>query len=175
MTAQSELEAPPTTEVAAVQYWLVLDPSDVVTHAIQSNLPQPDAIEVPEAIFAEANDHLGLRRYADGVLAAYEPPPLPAPVPASISSLQFAQILALDGVITQAEALAWAARGELPEAMRDALAEIPEADNQRFAAEMLLSGTKTYERSHPLVPTLGALLDYDAAALDDIWTRAAAL
>lgn len=96
-------------------------------------------------------------------------------VPPSISDRQFAQILALDGVISEDEALAWAARGELPGAMETALSNIPEAGGLRFGAKMLLASATTYERAHPLVPTLGALLLYDAAALDDIWRRAAAL
>ncbi|MBB2965224.1 hypothetical protein [Methylobacterium sp. R2-1] len=99
-----------------------------------------------------------------------------------ISDRQFAQALALDGIITQAEALAWAARGDLPEAMSDALAEIPETGGQRFGAHMLLAGATTFERSHPLTEVLGALLTnpetgqpYDAAALDALWARASAL
>lgn len=101
-------------------------------------------------------------------------PPKP-PIPESISDRQFAQVLALDGVITQDEALAWAARGDLPKRLTDALLEIPEAGGHRFGARMMLSAATTYERHHPLVPTLGALLGMDAAALDSIWTRGAAL
>ncbi|CAO4134746.1 hypothetical protein [Methylorubrum extorquens] len=110
-------------------------------------------------------------------LAGIEPVP-PSAVPASppvISDRQFAQALALAGTITEAEALAWAARGELPQAMEDALDQIPEAENQRFGARMMLAAATTYERNHPLTEQLGALLGYDAAALDALWTRAAAL
>lgn len=101
-------------------------------------------------------------------------PPGSAALP-SISDRQFAQILALDGVISQNEALAWASYGELPRPMELALQSIPEEGGQRFGARMLLASATTYERDHPLVPMLGALLQYDAAALDDIWRRAAAL
>lgn len=107
---------------------------------------------------------------------------LPAPPPSVISDRQFAQALALAGTITEAEALAWAARGELPEAMEDALALIPETGGQRFAARMMLAAATTYERHLPLTEQLGALLTnpatgepYDAAALDALWTRAASL
>ncbi|TXN23981.1 hypothetical protein [Methylobacterium sp. WL9] len=124
-------------------------------------------------------DDAEMRAVYDGLIAAGvkpEPAPPPAPlVPASISDRQFAQVLALDDVVTKAEALAWAARGELPQTLKDALTEIPEAEGQRFGAEMMLSAATLYERSHPLVPMLGALLGYDAAALDDLWTRGAAL
>ncbi|SOR29850.1 conserved protein of unknown function [Methylorubrum extorquens] len=108
--------------------------------------------------------------------------PLWQPPTGVISDRQFAQALALDGIITKAEALAWAARGDLPEAMTDALAEIPEAGGQRFGAHMLLAGATTFERHHPLTDALGALLTnaatskpYDAAALDALWSRAADL
>jgi len=107
---------------------------------------------------------------------------LPAPPPDVISDRQFAQALALAGTITEAEALAWAARGELPEAMEDALALIPETDGQRFGARMMLAGATIFERSHPLTDQLGGLLTnpatgkpYDGAALDALWIRAAAL
>lgn len=107
--------------------------------------------------------------------------PLPVAVPA-ISDRQFAQALALAGTITEAEALAWAARGELPQAMEDALDQIPDTDGQRFGARMMLAAATSYERSHPLTEQLGGLLTnpatgkpYDAAALDALWSRAAAL
>ncbi|MER2249488.1 hypothetical protein ABS772_06115, partial [Methylorubrum podarium] len=99
-----------------------------------------------------------------------------------ISDRQFAQALALVGVISQAEALAWAARGELPDAMTAALAQIPEAGGQRFGAHITLAAATTYELHHPLTTQLGALLTnpatdrpYDAAALAALWARAATL
>jgi hypothetical protein len=108
--------------------------------------------------------------------------PLWRPSAESISDRQFAQALALSGTITEAEALAWAARGELPAAMEAALAKIPEAGGHRFGARMMLAGATTFERSHPLTAQLGGLLTnpavgspYDAAALDALWTRASAL
>lgn len=94
------------------------------------------------------------------------------PVPASISDRQFAQQLAVLGTITETEALAWAARGELPDAIEGAIAALPE--EQRFSARMLLASATTYERSHPLVGALADLLGYDAAEIDDLW-RAASL
>ncbi|MGW5837761.1 hypothetical protein ACWFZ6_06965 [Methylorubrum extorquens] len=95
--------------------------------------------------------------------------------PEVISGRQFAQALALAGTITEAEALAWAARGELPDAMETALDQVPDAGNQRFGARMMLAGATTFERHHPLTEQLGTVLGYDAAALDALWTRAASL
>jgi hypothetical protein len=59
--------------------------------------------------------------------------------------------------------------------MEDALDHIPDADGQRFGARMMLAAATSYERHLPLTEQLGALLGYDAAALDALWTRAAAL
>lgn len=104
-----------------------------------------------------------------------EPPTLDPVVPETISDRQFAQALALAGTIAETEALAWAARGELPAAMEDALNHIPDKDGQRFGARMMLAAATTYERRLPLTEQLGALLGYDATALDALWTRAATL
>ncbi|MEE8629072.1 hypothetical protein [Methylobacterium ajmalii] len=57
--------------------------------------------------------------------------------------------------------------------MAAAIASLPV--DQRFPARMLMSSATTYERDHPLVPALGAMLGYDAAALDALWSAAAAL
>lgn len=123
------------------------------------------------------------RKRIEAVLARHDPSrPPPEAVPDIISDRQFAQALALAGTITEAEALAWAARGELPQALEDALDHIPDADGQRFGARMMLAAATSYERHLPLTEQLGALLTdpatgkpYDAAALDALWTRAAAL
>lgn len=96
----------------------------------------------------------------------------PAGVPASISDRQFAQQLAIDGVITEAEALAWAARGDLPAALE---AVVSQLGQQEFAARMLLSAATAYERAHPLTATLGGLLGYEPADLDRLWQDAAEL
>lgn len=92
-----------------------------------------------------------------------------------ISDRQFAQQLAILGTITEDEAIAWAARGDLPAALEQAIATLPEAGGVQFTARMLLSSATTYERRHPMTDTLGAILGYDAAALDALWRAAAAL
>lgn len=97
----------------------------------------------------------------------------PPPVPAAISDRQFAQQLAVLGTITEAEAIAWAARGDLPAALEAAVEALPAGE--RFAARMLLSSATSYERAHPLVPMLGAIMGYDSAEIDDLWRAAAAL
>lgn len=132
-----------------------------------------DAVEITEAQWRDFIENTGRRRWNGSDVEPYEPPPAPSPVPAVISDRQFAQQLAVLGTITEAEALAWAARGELPDAMEAAIAALPESD--RFGARMLLASATTYERAHPLVAQLGALLEYDAADLDDLWRAAGEL
>lgn len=109
---------------------------------------------------------------AAALQAEWSAPP-PSPVPASISDRQFAQQLAVLGTISEAEALAWAARGELPPALESAIGQLPEGE--RFAARMLLCAAVAYERQHPLVEQLGAVMGYEPADLDDLWRAAAAL
>lgn len=127
---------------------------------------------------------MGMTRLVDGVEVEMTPQeeaeflaslPLPAaaPVPPVISDRQFAQQLAIAGTITEAEALAWAARGEMPAALFAAVAALPEGE--RFGAQMLLAGATTYERTHPLVAQLGAVLNYGPADLDELWSAAALL
>ena len=120
-------------------------------------------IDTPEDWAALLDSGVSIAAYVEPISAT----------PAAISDRQFAQQLAVLGKITEAEALGWAARGELPNAMETAIADLPEGE--RFAARMLLSSATSYERAHPLVPVLGGLLGYDAAAIDDLWRAAAQL
>lgn len=111
---------------------------------------------------------------AASVIVAAEAPPVTAePVPFAISDRQFAQQLAVLGKITEPEAVAWAARGDLPATLEEAVVALPAP--MQFTARMLLSSATTYERSHPLVSALGDLLSYDEAGLDDLWRAAAVL
>lgn len=104
----------------------------------------------------------------------YQPPaPLPPAVPELISDRQFFQALALAGAITREEAIAAVKTGSIPAALQAVLDTLPE--DQRFGAEMLISGATIFERSHPMVPLLGAALGKSAADLDALWTAAAAL
>ncbi|MCO5092069.1 hypothetical protein [Bosea sp. (in: a-proteobacteria)] len=106
------------------------------------------------------------------MLSVSDGPPQAEPVPAAISDRQFAQQLAILGVITEAEAIARAARGDLPAAVETAVDQLPE--DARFPARMLLSAATIYEFDHPLAPALGALLGFSEAERGEIW-RAAAL
>jgi hypothetical protein len=98
--------------------------------------------------------------------------PAPERVPAAISDRQFAQQLAILGTITEAEAIAWAARGELPASLDAAVDDLPVED--QFSARMLLSSATSYEFEHPLGAKLGPKLGFDETARRQLW-RAAAL
>lgn len=98
-----------------------------------------------------------------------------AAVPEVISDRQFAQQLAILGTITEDEAIAWAARGDLPATLERAVSTLPTKDRTQFTARMLLSSAKTYERSHPMTPVIGGLLGYTDESLDELWRQASKL
>lgn len=103
------------------------------------------------------------------VIEDYAPPP--EPVPESVSDRQFFQALALDGMISEAEALAAVQTGALPAP----IAAIIDAMPDQFAARMLLSGATTFERRHPLTDALASALGYSPAQTDDLFRVAASL
>jgi hypothetical protein len=108
---------------------------------------------------------------AGGVPDPYEPPP--APVPDTISDRQFFQQLAIAGVITKAEALAAVKTGDIPAALEKFIAPLP--DDQRFNAEMLLSGATLFQRAHPLTDAIAAAQGMTPEQVDDFFRAAAAL
>ncbi|CAM5769748.1 hypothetical protein [Bosea minatitlanensis] len=123
------------------------------------------------SVIISRDDMPDLWALLDGIdIASFAPPQVD---PEDISDRQFAQQLAIMGTITEAEAVAWAARGELPPAMEAAVAALPEGE--RFAATMLLSSARTYEFSHPLGPQIGALLGFSEEQRRALWLAAAAL
>lgn len=110
---------------------------------------------------------------AGNTIPAFDPPPEIVPVPESISDRQFFHILAVDGLITEAEALAAVKTGDAPAAFEAFIASLPEG--QRFNARMLLEGATTFERRHPLTEAFGALYGMTPEEIDDLWRRASAL
>jgi hypothetical protein len=98
----------------------------------------------------------------------------PPPVPYTISDRQFAQVLALQGLITEADALAWVKVGTVPEQLQ-ALVDDIDDDQVRFAANMLLGGATEFNRDHPMVAQLGAGLQMTSSQIDDIWRVGAQL
>lgn len=122
-----------------------------------------------------ADDPLWAEYRQEALTAPLEPeaPPAPTPPPGSISDRQFFQMLAVLGLIEQGEALAAVKTGDMPMPLQVLLENVPMQD--RFAAEMLLSGATSFDRSHPLVPMLGFAFGWSASQLDDFWREAAKL
>lgn len=97
----------------------------------------------------------------------------PEPVPESISDRQFFHILAMDGLITEAEALAAVKTGDAPAAFETFIASLPE--EERFSARMLLEGATMFRRDHPLTNAFGSMYGLTSEQIDDLWRRASAL
>ncbi|MCO6050828.1 hypothetical protein NGM99_13675 [Mesorhizobium sp. RP14(2022)] len=141
--------------------------------------PNPDckipaqAIPVTFEQWYELVNNQGRRRWEDGKITAYEPPEPEPPVPASISDRQFSQALAMQGLITQDEALAAVKTGDVPADMQAYVDQLPAAE--RFAATMLLSGATSFNRDHPLVDGFGAAKGMTPEQIDDLWRFGATL
>lgn len=99
---------------------------------------------------------------------------VPAYVPQSISDRQFAHVLALQGLISQDEALAWVKTGDVPAALQALVDKIPDP-TIKFSAQMLLAGATVFERDHPMTAQLAAGLGMSSEQVDDLWRAAAAL
>lgn len=103
--------------------------------------------------------------------------PAPARAPTEtvppVSDRQLFQGLAMEGAISEAEALSAVRTGEIPVSLRDVVDRLPEGP--RFEAEMLISGATSFERRHPLVQALGAALGWTDERLDEFWRASAQL
>lgn len=95
------------------------------------------------------------------------------PIPKEISDRQFFQALAIAGAISKDEALDAVKTGAIPATVKSVIDTMP-AD-QKFNAEMHLSGAVTFHRSHPLTSALGAALGWDGEKIDNLWREAAKL
>jgi hypothetical protein len=102
-----------------------------------------------------------------------EVPDPPDPVPEVISDRQFFQALAMNGSITQADALAAVKTGTLPPQLQSAIGAMP-ADEQ-FGAEMLLSGATMFERSNQMTNAMMRELGWTQENMDNLWRYAATL
>ena len=122
--------------------------------------PMPDGLVEDEADIIEGPDG-GLYEAGDPRLVSDE-----------ISDRQFAQALADQGTITQAEALAFVKRGEVPNTLQTAIDGIPDAD-ARFAVEMQVSGATTFKLSHSTTAALASALGYTPTQMIALWKLAA--
>lgn len=118
-----------------------------------------DDIQQPTMAQIEAVD-------TDALLGATE-------VPGMISDRQFFQQLAVQNVITPAEALDAVKTGAIPTALQALIDQMPEG--QRFAAEMLVSGATTFMRDHPMTIAIGNAYGWTSGQVDALFVAAALL
>ena len=102
------------------------------------------------------------------VIAFLNPAP---PIPA-ISDRQFFQQLAIQGIITQADALA-ANAAVIPPALATLIAAMPV--DQQFNAKMIISGATIFFRDHPLTVGIGAAFGMTPTQIDQFFIAAALL
>lgn len=108
-------------------------------------------------------------------LGSFHKPSHPEPVfvPQVISDRQFYQQLAVMGIITEAEALAAVKTGDIPASFLGVVNALP--SDQKFAAEMLLSGAVSFIRTHPLTITFGFAFGWMPEQIDQLWIEASKL
>jgi hypothetical protein len=65
-------------------------------------------------------------------------------------------------------------QGTIPAPLQTIIDGIADA-RERFAAEMLISGATTFERSHPLTAVVGASIGWTSTQIDEFFIFAASL
>jgi hypothetical protein len=157
------------TDAAHTQVKVILEAGDVL-----GNFSGPVEFFVGMAPGNKEHDALfALVASGKAVIADYVAPP--APVPETISDRQFFQQLAIEGDITQDEALAAVQTGAIPAKLESVIAELPASD--QFNAKMLLAGATTFNFSNPLTMALAAALSPPRTEdqMKALWTAASQL
>ncbi len=156
--------------------WIENEKIRDVCHGIPSELYHPDI-----AVFYDTevpDDAVNNDGWVNGVLVKPEPivipppEPTPVPVPLEISDRQFWHQLALAGMITKTEAVAAVNTGTLPAQIEGIVASLPE--DPEFESRMYFAA-RVYQRSHPFVDQMGAVMGLTSAMIDDLWRAAAVL
>lgn len=110
------------------------------------------------------------------VLTAHDPTkPAPPTFVDEISDRQFFQQLAIEGDITEDDALAAVQTGVIPTKLAAILAGLPAS--QQFNAKMLLAGATTFKFSNPITAALAAALTPPRTTeqMKALWVAAAQL
>ena len=131
---------------------------------LRVGLRTTEAIPVPDGCWiSDAKMTLG----SVGLWAALDP------VPSSVTKRQFFRQLRDDGVISQAEAVAAAGRGEIPQTLATRMGEAPAALVADI--ELDLASMQVVERGSQTWQVVAGLLGWDDTVQDSFFTRAARL
>lgn len=155
------------TDEAHTQIKVVLEAGDVL-----GNFAGPIEFFVGMAPGNKEHDELELL-VAEGRMAVADYVPPPPPFINEISDRQFFQQLAIDGEITQGEALDAVKTGAIPAALQAVIDKLPDA--QKFTVEMLVSGATKFEYTNPFTSILAQALGRTEAQMKTLWSNAAAL
>lgn len=145
-------------------YRLIAGSSDV--EALDGDVVIARIPDSPTSERAQYNEWL-----AEGNTPLPALPPPPAVVP-PIAKRQFYQQLAVDGLISEDEALA-ATEGVLPPTLDTAIATFP-AD-QQFGAKMYFKGSQVFDRSNAYIVALANYFGWTAEQADEFFRTAALL
>ena len=110
------------------------------------------------------------RQVVDGVVQVPPEEPAPPVVPAQISALQMLSVLAINGTITEAEAVN---RSTLPASFTPALAGM--TDEEQTVFRIRWANLTTVPRTDPIIATLGTILGLNDTQIDALFIQAAAL
>lgn len=138
-----------------------------------SLLAEIDGVSVFVPDDALNSDRIAIQAWQDAGNAIAQPVAPPTAVPEIISDRQFFQQLAVQEVITQADALSAVKTGTIPPALQTLISELP-AD-QQFGAEMIVSGAVEFHRQSALVAQIAQAYGWTDAQLDALWSAASAL
>jgi hypothetical protein len=144
---------------------------NVVEYDVAPSNPPPG---FEDGIIAIQNDAVGPDWTWNGT--ALVPPPaksIPPEIPQEISDRQFFQQLAIQGIVSQSDALSAVKTGTLPQALQTIVSGLPV--DQQFSAQMLLCGATVFERNHAMTIAIGAAYGWTPAQVDAFFTVAAAL
>jgi glutaminase len=97
-----------------------------------------------------------------------------APIPEFVSDRQFFQAMANAGHITTFEALAAVQSGAVPASIQTVIDGISD-EQQRFAADMYISGSVKIDRNHAVTKLIAAEMSISDSQLDALFRSARSL
>ena len=129
-------------------------PSGFYDAAVHSTIPQ-GAVQITDAQWLEFLQNQGRRKWENGQVVEYDPPPVQEPVPSQISFRQCVIGMLMGEIITPQEADDWSARAALPQFVSATIDTLPE--EQRLFARITARTMTEVERSNPLIEAAAAI------------------